>query len=69
MPFEFGRKHGNGYLGNTTRKITFTPLGKETCDGELGKASRINCGIIRVRCPEACEFFEECLKKSPEVVE
>ena len=40
---------------------------KSQCKDEKGMASRINNGIIIIKCPDTCEFFEKCIAKSGEV--
>ena len=70
MPMVYGRKHGNGYHGNVTQKVTFVSLVKGTeCTSPKVMQFRLREKLIIKKCPATCEFFEQCVAKSGEVRE
>jgi len=68
MPFEFGKKHGNGYINHRDQKVVYKPLKKsKECTTPTIMQFRINNDLVLKQCPESCDFFEECLNKSLEL--
>ena len=56
------RKHRSHYYSGINVNIE-----KGQCKDDKSMASRINNGIIIIKCPDTCEFFEACIAKSGEV--
>lgn len=69
-PVEFGRKHGTGYHGNVDRWVKTKPNSRcSECTSEKVMRFRIENKMVVKNCPSTCEFFEQCVAKSGEVVE
>ena len=59
---------GNGKFNHRTHNYTNININKGECNHGGDMLSRINNGIVIVKCPNTCEFFEKCIAKSGEVV-
>jgi hypothetical protein len=57
------RNHRSHYYSGININIE-----KGQCKDEKAMSSRINNGIIIIKCLGTCEFFEKCIAKSGEVI-